>query len=791
MASSSSSSSSSSTSTKPRFWRPGTIAPGSNVERDEKQQESDGFILPFIPPSGSGGGYSGPSSIASQRLLLPIAGHRSQILYALETHQVLIIVGETGSGKSSQLPQYLDDAGWTLGGLQIGITQPRRIAASTLAERVAMERGTKLGEIVGYAFRFESLTSPETRIKYMTDGLLLREMMQDPLLRNYSVIMLDEAHERSVSTDMLMALLRKVLRRRSDLRLVVSSATLDAEQFVKYFQGIMPDTEDQPRACILTVEGRQFPVEIFYTAQPVKDYLRAAVDTVLHIAARAAKTEGDILVFLTGREEIDRACALLGEEVTDSRGMLNLRILPLYSGISADRQADVFAPPPYGQRKVIISTNVAEASVTIDGVSYVVDCGFAKVRIYDPRTSRSILTLQPISQAAAQQRAGRGGRTKKGCCYRLYTEESFMQLPLKSEPEILRSDLSQVNLQLKSFGIDDIARFGWMDSPSISSIGRSLMMLHSMGAIDDQAHLTPIGRVMADWPIEIMQARALLESANWIQEHPTVSSHNPTTMTDVATTPNPRTVVRCSEEVLSIVAMLSVEGIFLSSPTRGKADAIRSHFAVREGDHLTLLNVYNAFMSVRHKNPSGWCHSNLLNFKSLVRAAEIRRQLRRHMIRSGLKLESSGGDSVAIRKALTAGFFRNVAQLQPDGTYRPILTQARRKYATHTAGSTDDSLHIHPTSVLYATVNSPTKPEFIIYGEVLTTNKHYMRDLSVIESSWLTEVASHFYRIESGFEEENRRHAAIVEEANRANKIAAEDTDGVVGEPNRKHRKLF
>ncbi|CAB4314011.1 unnamed protein product [Prunus armeniaca] len=330
-------------------------------------------------------------SIQEQRQSLPIYKLKKELIAAVHENQVLVVIGETGSGKTTQVTQYLAEAGYTTMG-KIGCTQPRRVAAMSLAKRVAEEFGCRLGEEVGYAIRFEDCTGPDTVIKYMTDGMLLREILIDENLSQYSVVMLDEAHERTIHKDVLFGLLKKLVKRRPDLRLIVTSATLDAEKFSGYFFN----------CNIFTIPGRTFPVEILYTKQPESDYLDACLITVLQI--HLTEPEGDILLFLTGQEEIDFACQSLYERMKGlGKNVPELIILPVYSALPSEMQSRIFDPAPPGKRKVVVSTNIAEASLTIDGIFYVIDPGFAKQNVYNPKQGLDSLVITPISQASAKQ----------------------------------------------------------------------------------------------------------------------------------------------------------------------------------------------------------------------------------------------------------------------------------------------------------------------------------------------------------------------------------------------------
>ncbi|KAG9971825.1 pre-mRNA-splicing factor ATP-dependent RNA helicase PRP43, partial [Aureobasidium melanogenum] len=394
--------------------------------------------------------------ILKTRRNLPVHAQRDEFLQMFQQTQILVFVGETGSGKTTQIPQFVlyDDLPHQQGKM-VACTQPRRVAAMSVAQRVAQEMDVTLGQEVGYSIRFEDMTSQNTILKYMTDGMLLREAMNDHNLSRYSTIILDEAHERTLATDILMGLLKEVAQRRPDLKIIIMSATLDAEKFQKYFN-------DAP---LLAVPGRTHPVEIFYTAEPERDYVEAAIRTVLQI--HATEPEGDILLFLTGEEEIEDACrkiSLESDEMIREADAGPLKVYPLYGSLPPAQQQRIFdpAPAPFRAggrpgRKVIISTNIAETSLTIDGIVYVIDPGFSKQKVYNPRIRVESLLVSPISKASAQQRAGRAGRTKPGKAFRLYTEAAFKkELIDQSYPEVLRSNLSSTVLELKKLGIDDL-----------------------------------------------------------------------------------------------------------------------------------------------------------------------------------------------------------------------------------------------------------------------------------------------------------------------------------------------
>ncbi|KAI1195997.1 P-loop containing nucleoside triphosphate hydrolase protein [Nemania serpens] len=643
--------------------------------------------------------------------LLPITKHHDNLLYLIETFPVTIVVGQTGSGKTTQIPQFLEHAGWCAEGKLIGVTQPRRVAATTVAIRVAEEYGCELGKEVGYSIRFEDVTSAATRIKFLTDGLLIREALVDPLLSRYSVIMVDEAHERSISTDILLGLLKKIRKRRAELRIIISSATLQAEEFLNFFsehaenQGSVDNDKPSQTGAIITLQGRTYPIDVLYLESPAEDYVEKAVSTVFEI--HNTEPDGDILIFLTGREEIDTAVQTIAERSIDLKpGSKSLLPLPLYAGLTTEQQMYVFDAPPENSRKVIFSTNIAEASVTIDGIVYVIDSGFVKLRAFDPRTGIESLTVTPISKASAAQRAGRAGRTKPGKCFRLFTEDAYQCLPDTNPPEIQRSNLAPFILQLKALGIDNVVRFDYLTPPPAELMTKATELLYSLGALDEYAKLTrPLGIRMAELAVEPMMAKALLSAPSF----------------------------NCLNEILTIAAMTSLGGAVWVQQDGGKKqmESARRRFAAEEGDHLTLLNVYQTFVT-KGKKESRFCHENYLNFKALNRAVSIRGQLRRYLERFGISIDENlnahrEGKADRVRRCLTAGYFAHAAKMQPDGSYRSV------------EGGT--VLYAHPSSLMFN-----RKADWVIFHEVMETgNKTFIRDITKIEKGWLLEYSSGFY----------------------------------------------
>ncbi|KAG9459931.1 hypothetical protein H6P81_004439 [Aristolochia fimbriata] len=627
-------------------------------------------------------------SIQEQRQTLPIYKLKKELIQAVHDNQVLVVIGETGSGKTTQVTQYLAEAGYTTTG-KIGCTQPRRVAAMSVAKRVAEEFGCRLGEEVGYAIRFEDCTGPDTVIKYMTDGMLLREILVDENLSQYSVIMLDEAHERTIHTDVLFGLLKQLVKRRPDLRLIVTSATLDAEKFSGYFFN----------CNIFTIPGRTFPVEILYTKQPESDYLDAALITVLQI--HLTEPEGDILLFLTGQEEIDHACQSLFERMKGlGKNVPELIILPVYSALPSEMQSRIFDPAPPGKRKVVVATNIAEASLTIDGIFYVIDPGFAKQNVYNPKQGLDSLVITPISQASAKQRAGRAGRTGPGKCYRLYTESSYRnEMSPTSIPEIQRINLGLTTLTMKAMGINDLLSFDFMDPPSPQALVSAMEQLYSLGALDEEGLLTKLGRKMAEFPLDPPLSKMLLASVD----------------------------LKCSDEILTIIAMIQTQNIFYRPREKqAQADQKRAKFFQPEGDHLTLLAVYEAWKAKNFSGP--WCFENFVQSRSLRRAQDVRKQLLTIMDKYKLEVVSAGKDFTSIQKAIAAGFFFHAARKDPQEGYRTLVE--------------NQSVYIHPSSALFQ-----RQPDWVVYHELVMTTKEYMREVTVIDPKWLVALAPRFFKV--------------------------------------------
>uniref|UniRef100_A0A672YH67 ATP-dependent RNA helicase DHX15 n=1 Tax=Sphaeramia orbicularis TaxID=375764 RepID=A0A672YH67_9TELE len=628
--------------------------------------------------------------ILKKRLQLPVWEYKESFTDIITRHQSFVLVGETGSGKTTQIPQWCVDMVRGLPGPKraVACTQPRRVAAMSVAQRVADEMDVMLGQEVGYSIRFEDCSSAKTILKYMTDGMLLREAMNDPLLERYGVIILDEAHERTLATDILMGVLKEVVRQRSDLKVIVMSATLDAGKFQVYFDN----------CPLLTIPGRTHPVEIFYTPEPERDYLEAAIRTVIQIHM-CEEDEGDCLLFLTGQEEIDEACKRIKREVDDLGPEVgDIKIIPLYSTLPPQQQQRIFEPPPPRKpngaigRKVVVSTNIAETSLTIDGVVFVIDPGFAKQKVYNPRIRVESLLVTAISKASAQQRAGRAGRTRPGKCFRLYTEKAYKtEMQDNTYPEILRSNLGSVVLQLKKLGIDDLVHFDFMDPPAPETLMRALELLNYLAALNDDGDLTELGSMMAEFPLDPQLAKMVIASCEF----------------------------NCSNEILSITAMLS-------GNAQDWADIFLAFYRPvlsQIGLMCCTLNIYFLeYFGTREFNHESnqWCYDNFVNYRSLMSADNVRQQLSRIMDRFNLPRRSTEFTSrdyyINIRRALCTGFFMQVAHLERTGHYLTVKD--------------NQVVQLHPSTVL------DHKPEWVLYNEFVLTTKNYIRTCTDIKPEW-------------------------------------------------------
>jgi len=739
------------TANDPGFWRPSSGGAGDDLLAGENESN---FVL--------------QSSLSN---FLPITAHRTQILYALEKYGVLVLVGETGCGKSTQIPQFLYENGWAEPSKCIVCTQPRRIAAMTLADRVASEIGDS--SLVGYSVRFASTFNPATgKIRFVTDGWLLRETtLADPLLKQASVLIIDEAHERSLNTELLLGVVKKIRRVRPELRVVVCSATLDAESFLEFFckkstkrkgteeaatrkrsrWGPLVDKAERDegeKACltegtIISVDGRQHPVDILYQKEPVSDYVKAVVDTALQIH-ESSDMDGDILCFLTTGEEIDEAVEMAETIISNPnsqtrKGKGTCVCLPLYAGLPANSQRQPFLPKSSDEvksnsRRIIFSTNIAETSVTVPNIAHVVDCGFAKMPFFDPDTGFDRLITCAISQSSAKQRAGRSGRVMPGKCYRLFSEKDFESMLTDSAPEIQRCNLTSLIMTIKALGVSNMLSFDLMSVPSVEALAHGVECLYALGALDDDAELTELGKEMVYFSTEPRVSRMLLAALDMESREETPSMVK-------------RLIVG---DCLTVAASIQVRNLFFRPRTEHqwrKYDEAVSDILDRSGDHVTMLHLFDLVDHTNKMLSGEECRERFVNRVAMQRVLDVRSQLARFLHSRfgggsnwfgakrqevvGSQTYDSDERSEAVRRCVTAGFFMNVAKLGSDGQYYSL----RGNFA----------LSISSTSVLHRYGESS---DYIVFGGTYDASRGGVdcKPNSTICGSWLRQLAPHYWR---------------------------------------------
>eukprot|EP01018_Ginkgo_biloba_P031799 Gb_15844 [translate_table: standard] len=645
---------------------------------------------------------------------LPINQYEHEIVETLKNNSVVVIIGETGSGKTTQLSQIMHRNGYSKSGI-IGITQPRRVAAVSVARRVAFELRVSIGEEVGYSIRFEDRTSERTCIKYLTDGCLLRECLSDPELRQYAVIILDEAHERSLNTDILLGLMKQLVKRRSqDLRVVITSATLDGEKISNFFF----------KCPVVTVPGKLFPVNILYSIERPVSYLESSLQTALDIHTR--QPPGDVLLFMTGQDDIDKTVSKLEERVQtlEEGSCMDVIILPLHGSLPPEMQVRVFTPAPPNCRRIIVATNIAETSLTVDGVVYVIDPGFVKQRQYNPITGMYSLDVVQISRVQADQRAGRAGRTCPGKCYRLYPLSVYEHELLEvTVPEIQRSSLAATVLHLKSFDLlgIDVLKFDFLDQPSRESLEDALKQLFLIDAIGEDGLITSIGRQMAELPLEPSLSRALI-AANELG---------------------------CLPQALTVAAMLSCENVFSPIPSKGasrKRERVDSNLPNGNGlgDHIQLLQIYEKWCQSGY-DPH-WCKKHGLQVRSMMFSKDVRHQLSqimRKIAKGSLDVrpkENSreGKDIRNLRKALCIGFANRMAQrMERHNGYRALCYKSQL-------------VQVHPSACPLEVDEDGLYPEYVLYNELLVTSRPYIRNLCVVEGSWVKPIWAKLEHLDIG-----------------------------------------
>jgi len=635
---------------------------------------------------------------------LPVSRRKDDIAAAIRDHQVVVVAGETGSGKTTQLPKICLELGRGIHGM-IGHTQPRRLAARTVAERVGEELGQDLGEAVGYQVRFTDRVGDTTLVKLMTDGILLNEIHRDRSLRAYDTLIIDEAHERSLNVDFILGYLRQLLPRRPDLKVVITSATIDPERFARHF-GDVP---------VVEVSGRTYPVEVRYRplveetdAEEVsdsshrpreRDQVQAVSDAVDELSA---EPRGDILVFLSGEREIrDTADFLRRRKLRDTE------ILPLYARLSAAEQHRVFQQHP--GRRIVLATNVAETSLTVPGIRYVVDPGTARISRYSQRTKVQRLPIEPISQASARQRAGRCGRVADGVCIRLYSEEDFEGRPTFTEPEILRTNLASVILQMTALGLGDVESFPFLDAPDHRQVRDGVQLLHELGAVDPDAtdprkRLTRIGRQLVQIPLDPRLGRMLLEADR----------------------------LGCVREVLVIASGLSIQDP-RDRPVDHQQAADQSHarFADPDSDFSSYLALWEHVREQQRALSSNrfrrMCRDEFLSYLRVREWQDLHSQLRQVTQTVGATVNKTPADSARVHQALLSGLLSHVGVLDPD----------RREYL----GARGTRFAIFPGSGLFK-----RSPQWVMAAELVETTRLWARTVARIDPAWVEELAAHLVR---------------------------------------------
>lgn len=625
---------------------------------------------------------------------LPVYQQKGKILQALSDHQVIVVESPTGSGKTTQLPIILHEAGYASKGI-IGVTQPRRIAVLSVSDFISRQLGFPLPGLVGYKMRFEDKTNHETKIKIMTDGILLQEMKLDPYLSKYDVLMVDEAHERSLNIDFILGLLKNILESRPEFKVIVSSATINAQVFSEYF-GECP---------IVKIETQTYPVTVIYDPiatvaldglnNPKVSYDNEALyEKIVSIVRRSLASRidgerGDFLIFLPGEKTI-KECAMriLGSDFASS-----IHLVPLYARLGKDEQEKVFDPAPEGKSKIVIATNIAETSVTIDGIVAVVDSGLAKLNYYNPRTFTSSLIETPISKASCNQRKGRAGRTSPGVCYRLYPRKEFENRPLFTTEEIYRTDLSEVVLRMAELGISDFERFDFISQPAKSGIAGAIDVLNLLDALAPDRTLSKVGQMMCAFPLLPRLSRMIVEA---IMKYPDVV-----------------------HEILVAASFLSTMSPYVLPPGE-EMEARKAHHAFRDpmGDFVSYLRLFDLFVSAPDKTK--FCERNYLDERTMREIVRIREQLELIVSDLGVPI-SRGGHLYDYLCAVSRGLIQFVCARQERGLFRSL---------------TAEKIQIHPGSVMFR-----ENPDFIVAGEIVRTTRMYAMSVSPLPRDILHKIS--------------------------------------------------
>jgi ATP-dependent helicase HrpA len=640
---------------------------------------------------------------------LPISARVDEIAAAIRDHQVVIVAGETGSGKTTQLPKVCLTLGRGAGGAAgvIGHTQPRRLAARTVADRIAAELATPLGGLVGYQVRFTDQVGPDTRVKLMTDGILLAELAGDRMLRRYDTLIIDEAHERSLNVDFLLGYLTRLLPRRPDLKLVITSATIDPHRFAEHF-GAVCEPDRPGGAPVIEVSGRTYPVEVRY--RPPED---TGADPTQAICAAvgelAAEGPGDILVFLSGEREIRDTADALRRSVAGDRRLRDTEILPLFARLSLAEQHRVFQPHP--GRRIVLATNVAETSLTVPGIRFVIDPGTARISRYSHRLKVQRLPIEPVSQASARQRAGRCGRVADGICVRLYAEADFTDRPAYTEPEILRTNLASVILQMAALRLGEVADFPFLDPPDRRQVADGERLLDELGALDAAGRLTPVGRQLARLPVDPRLGRMVL-----------AADRN-----------------GCLREVTVIAAALSIQDPReRPADRREAADALHARFADESGsDFLAYLNLWRHLQEQQRTRSSSQfrriCRDEHLNYLRVREWQDVRQQLRRTARTLGASLNSAPATPERVHRALLAGLLSQI------GVKDPVGTDPRRRHEY--LGARGARFAIAPGSALFR-----KPPPWVMVAELVETSRLWGRVAAAISPEWVEPLAGHLVK---------------------------------------------
>lgn len=671
--------------------------------------------------------------IAAQRAQLPMFQSRKEVVDEIRSYPVTIIVGETGSGKSTQLPQALLEADKKQ---NIVVSQPRRVAAMSLGHRVAAEHGTPLGATVGYNVRFDAKVGKNTRIRYVTDGMLLREFMLDPHLSKYTTVVVDEAHERTVTSDLVLGLLKQLLEHRKPpkFRVIVMSATLDAERFATFFG----DAVGQ-----LFVPGRAFGVDRFYLKTPAPSIVDASAQAVAQIN-HSEPGGGDILVFLPGQDEIEAVADLLrtSPEHKPEKGAPKYRVVPLYASLPEKDQQLAFQPAGNRERKIVLATNIAETSVTIPGVRYVVDSGVRKARVHRSTLGLESLLPGPISQASAAQRMGRAGREGPGKCWRLYTEKTYSDdMQAQTEPEISRVNLAFPILLLKRIGVSDVVNFPWLDRPKKSAIRNALFQLFSLRALDGQGNITALGLQMATLPLDPRLSAVLVHA-----------------------TTNPAINDRVRDAVLDVAACLSVQDLLITPPAarRQEVNDNRQEIfpaSVQYGDLVLVKLIWDTYQTLDRVELKDWCHAIGVSLRALRKVEQVRKQLVDYLkdARKGKTDQAKHNEPHGTQHQRFADDSDSDAEPDSDAEadnkletedYELLIKTFLTGYVTNTAialpnrqfqtTTSQQPINIHPGSALFG-----ARPEAIMFLEYVYTIRGYARFVSPISIEWLKEFAPH------------------------------------------------